>query len=316
LRLFRSSWGLTGLKHREALLPTLRNIRSSGFDGLEASLADIGDTLAEREHLVATARDEGLQLILSAYSSWPNYEGPFDAQTDVAGHVRQFMGDIREICHLHATHGGASPIVGVNGHSGTDMWDEAQALHYFGSVDEQVRALGEGAVPRLSHETHRGRILCCPFTSARLLAALPSLQITSDFSHWVVKSERLLDTPEETALLKDTVAPAVVHLHARVGTAQAPQVGALNSPHCAAAQARFVDFWKEVWSARLRNECEEVTACVEYGPPEFGDDGSYLGYPPIDRKGATDFTHDEILEQASVMLRDSFSQWTRTSAPL
>ena len=40
----------------------------------------------------------------------------------------------------------------------------------------------------------------------------------------VVKCERLLDSPEETALLAAEIAPAVDHLHARIGTAQSSQV--------------------------------------------------------------------------------------------
>jgi len=64
---------------------------------------------------------------------------------------------------------------------------------------------------------------------------VPSLRLTSDFSHWVVKCERLLDSAEELRLLTSTIAPAVDHVHARIGTAQSPQVADVE--HVAVAQA-------------------------------------------------------------------------------
>ena len=41
-------------------------------------------------------------LVLSAYSSWPNYEGPCDAALSVRGHVDALMADLHEIAELQA----------------------------------------------------------------------------------------------------------------------------------------------------------------------------------------------------------------------
>lgn len=78
LKLWRSAWGLGGL--RAAPGQTLSRVRAAGFDGLECSLRDLGETQDERASLVAAARDEGLALGLAAYSSWLDYEGPADEQ--------------------------------------------------------------------------------------------------------------------------------------------------------------------------------------------------------------------------------------------
>ena len=51
----------------------------------------------------------------------------------------------------------------------------------------------------------------------------------------MVKCERLLDSAEERRLLTSTIAPAVDHVHARIGTAQSPQVADVE--HAAVAQA-------------------------------------------------------------------------------
>lgn len=78
LKLWRSAWGLGGLRATPG--QTLSRVRAAGFDGLECSLRDLGDTQDKRAALVVAVRDEGLALGLSAYSSWPDYEGPADEQ--------------------------------------------------------------------------------------------------------------------------------------------------------------------------------------------------------------------------------------------
>ena len=130
--------------------------------------------------------------------------------------------------------------------------DERLSLARFRPAGEVLHqtALLAGCLPRLSHETHRGRVLCCPFATARLVRALPRLRLTADFSHWVVKSERLLDTPAEVELLREVIAPAVDHIHARIGTPQAPQVSDIGAMHCAGAAERHYSFWEDVWAAR------------------------------------------------------------------
>lgn len=328
LRVLRSSWGLAGLKTRPSVV--FKNLQTHGFDGLEASLSDIGDSKAERAAFVAAAREQGLTLVLSAYSSWPSYEGPFDDTLGVGDHVDGLMREIQEISDLHAAH--SSTISSVTAHSGTDNWDDAYSLDFFETIHERVSSLGQGAVPRLTHETHRGRILCCPFATARVLKKLSGkLRLTSDFSHWVVKSERLLDTPKESKMLRDEVAPFVDHLHARIGTPQHPQVANIASPHCAAAAERFYSFWEDVWSAKLAAAAagpggrshpnldeEVVTATVEYGPIEYDAHGNYAGYMPITADGlpCSGFTHDETLARAATALRARFGDWKHRSGIL
>ena len=147
-------------------------MRASGFHGVEASLDDIGATAAERRDCVLAAQAEGVSLILSAYSSWPNYVGTFDAARSVAQHVSAMAGELRQIAELHTSlHAGLSPVLRVNAHSGSDAWSEAEAVDYFEGVSREVGAITEGggasALPAVSHETHRGRYLCCPFATAR-----------------------------------------------------------------------------------------------------------------------------------------------------
>jgi len=153
------------------------------------------------------------------------------------------------------------------------MWSDGEAVAFFDAIHRGLGKLGTG-VPRVSHETHRGRLLSSPFSTARILDALPVEKrpwLTSDFSHWVTTSglsfpvvsndasdfplkraracaalilnlcslaERLLDTPKERELLARLV-PSVVHLHARLGTPQTPQVDRICNAHQAESRERF-----------------------------------------------------------------------------
>ena len=79
-------------------------------------------------------------------------EGPFEADKSVPAHVARLMRDIREIAELHAIAGchpvggssaGEDPhtILGVNAHSGTDMWEDSVAADFFENIHDQVENL-------------------------------------------------------------------------------------------------------------------------------------------------------------------------------
>ena len=115
LLLLRSAWGLGEVLRADAPRAIERLLVDQGFDGLEASLTDIGADAAQRRRFLRCARERGVRLVLSAYSSWPNYEGPFDSVSTREQHEARLLGEIAAIAELHAEHGG---VVGINAHSG------------------------------------------------------------------------------------------------------------------------------------------------------------------------------------------------------
>ena len=307
----RSAWGLPNLASGDRRR-IFSKLRESGWDGVEASLADIGATVAARRECIDAARSESMNLVLSAYSSWHNYEGPFDASLSVQGHAAAFDSELQQIAELHTA--APSPIIHVNAHSGSDHWGDAEAIDYFESAIGTAHALGD-ALPSVSHETHRGRYLCCPFATARLLHKVPSLRLTSDFSHWVVKCERLLDAPEEVTLLEEIIAPAVDHIHARIGTPQAPQVADVESSSVRAAAERHYAWWEAIWTARekasISGRDATLTATIEYGPVELSDAGEYCGYTPVDvdLRPVAGVPHEETLLRARDGVEERFRAW-------
>ena len=313
LRVLRSAWGLRGLRSADPGRVLAEHVGAAGFDGLEASLDDIGGDRDERRRFCAAVARAEIPLILSAYSSWPNYAGAYDARRTVREHSSALIAELSEVAELAAAH--PSAVLRVNGHSGTDAWSEAQALDFFGEVEEGARALGE-ALPPVSHETHRGRYLCCPFATARLLRAMPRLRLTSDFSHWVVKCERLLDTAEEDEFLSGKIAPAVDHIHARIGTPQAPQVGDVSDPAVRAAAERHYRWWATVWQTRsdasISSRDATPTATLEYGPPELDGAGQCVGYAPMRAPHAG---HEDVLRSGAAALREAFDEWHARPPP-
>lgn len=320
----RSAWGLPNLVSgdRRRLFAALR---TRGWDGVEASLDDIGTSSADRADAVAAAQSEGVALVLSAYSSWANYDGPYE-HLSVQQHADAMKSQLTQIADLHVGsggYGGASPIVHVNAHSGTDAWAEAEAVDYFEAALNAGASLGT-AVPDISHETHRGRYLGCPFRTARLLERVPALRLTSDFSHWVVACERLLDTPAESEWLATCIAPAVDHIHARVGAPQAPQVPGVQAAGWQRAVARHHAWWSTVWSAReaasISSRAATHSATLEYGPLEVSeDDGEYVGYTPATlglTEAVAGVALEQTLEEARDMLTARFEVWHGEEANL
>lgn len=312
LKVLRSTWGM-GCLQRADPHTVLARIRQAGFDGLEGSLADLG-AAGDAARLSAwsnAALATDTSFVLSVYSSWANYEGPDDSSKSMGRHLDTIMRGLEEIATAY--HPNHSPIVGVNVHAGTDAWSEAEATRFF--VDF-IAAKASLSLPWVAVETHRGRCACCPFITARILAHVPQLRITSDFAHWILKCERLLDAPEEEELLRSVVAPATDHIHARVGTPQQAQVPHVSDPMYSRAAERCARWWETVWSVREASSMSArgstLTATVEYGPPEMSiGDGQNVGYSPLSAEGwpVSGMAHQDVVIEAAQHLRQRFDEW-------
>lgn len=323
LAILRSAWGLSHLRTAEPAR-ALDAIAAARFDGLEASLDDLGAAgdAARARAWARAASERELALVLSAYSSWPNYEGECDSHKPIGAHLDTLERALAEIAEMHAggARGSSSAVLGVNAHSGADSWTEAEGAEFFAQLGARVGGLD---VPRLSHETHRARFLRCPFVTRRLLRAHPWVRLTVDLSHWVVVAERLLSSAPEEAMLREEIAPACDHVHARVGTPQAPQVAEPTARACARASERFHSFWAQVWSARERAALSGrdgvLSATVEYGPLEWGgaDGAEYVGYTPATVDGRAPLAGhglDETVARAAAELRCRFEAWHARAA--
>jgi hypothetical protein len=145
---------------------------------------------------------------------------------------------------------------------GYDCWNDDEAARYFEAILKLEQRLGLS----LPHETHRNSILFHPGITRRLLARFPELKLICDFSHWVVTCERLLDDQLETIRLCGRRA---VHIHARVGTEQAPQLADIRAPAAAPYRDAFERWWQIVWEEQAIRGLAATSLCPELGPPPY-----------------------------------------------
>lgn len=217
-----------------------------------------------------------MRLILGLYTSWDDYEITWPGLTLPGQHLKQLEVQLEEAASL------GTPVVRhVNIHSGCDSWDHETAATYFEGAAPLTSAFLETCpwVGGASHETHRGRALFHPYTTRRLLERCPELRLTADLSHWHVSSERILglENTEEASWLRESVAPRVDHVHARVGGTQSPQISASllfsGAEDAKPAIDAHVSLWKAVWDSKLAAGADEVLITPEYGPAPYQSEG-------------------------------------------
>jgi sugar phosphate isomerase/epimerase len=226
-------WGVE--RPWRAALPLLKEL---GFIGIEAPLPSL------QQHPEVLAATPGLRYLPMIFT-----EGD-----TVADHVRSF----RE--QLTASLAYEPDLVTC--HDGRDAFSLDEAAAYY----EAVLAIEADLGVRVAHETHRGRILYNPWTTARLLDRFDGLLLCCDFSHWVCVCERLIDDQED--IIRQCARQAL-HLHARVGYEEGPQVPDPRAPEYADHVAAHERWWDILWDAQQARGFEATTLTPEFGPPFY-----------------------------------------------
>ncbi|MFC5451931.1 sugar phosphate isomerase/epimerase family protein [Paenibacillus aestuarii] len=235
LKLIKSLWGMNG-----SLESQIQQIAEAGYTGVEAAIGYMDN----REELSRLLAQYKLELIAQVITKGNSAED----------HIHSFKEQV-----AYATHYGA---ILVDAHGGKDSFDRDQLRQFYDAALNVEASLG---VP-IGHETHRGRPLFTPWTTAALLREFPELKLTADISHWLCVCESYLDDHAEALQL---AAQRTLHIHARVGYPQGPQV-----PHPAAPEfERELYVHEAFWEAVLvQSQAEHrpfVTMTPEYGPPGY-----------------------------------------------
>jgi sugar phosphate isomerase/epimerase len=237
LESYRHLWGVS------APLPQfLPAAKTAGYSGIETGLNGV----ASQEEFGALLRETGLKFIAQTFTDGP----------DVSAHVDSLRRQVE------AAVGFAVRPTLINVHSGWDNFSFAQGVAFFQGALDIEREYG---VP-IGHETHRGRILYNPWITRDLLRELPDLRLVADFSHWVCVAERFLDRCEEEVAL---AAERTIHVHARVGYTQGPQVTDPRAPEFTGALTAHEAWWDQVWAGQRARGVEVSTFTPEFGPPGY-----------------------------------------------
>jgi hypothetical protein len=259
---YRSMWGPLGFDGDISQLPAIceETVRR-GFAGIETNPVLLRDNVEEAGRNVA---DHGLKFLSRAHT--------FGRTVD------DHVGWVQRCVDRSAALGSPHVIV----QSGADSFTDAEIDEYF-TATAKIEA--ESGL-RLAHETHRGCVLYSPWVTARVLDRFPDIWLASDYSHWVIVAERYLETEGE---ILERCAPRTLHIDARIGTPESPQVGDPRTDDAAEALAAFAAFWDQIHAAGD----DLLTVVPEFGPA------------PYEPPGAGD--RDDICQWMTEHLRDRWS---------
>jgi sugar phosphate isomerase/epimerase len=268
----RHLWGIT--ETWEAAFP---RFVANGYAAIEIPVQWM--TPADGERLRRLSAAHGLAIIPQLFT-----EG-----ATVAEHVNSF----RRIVAIADTF---APLL-INVHSGRDAWSHAEAVDFY----RQVARIEADHAVIISHETHRGRPMFSPWATRDLLLAVPELRLTADFSHWVCVAERLV-LDEEPELLR-LVADHTVHLHARVGYGEGPQVPDPRAPEYLPEVEAHERWWTVVWERMAAVGRTQFTLTPEFGP------GRYLHHLPYTDVPVADL--DAICNWQMARQQAHYQAWSR-----
>lgn len=232
LKLIKCDWGM---EHLGDMPRRLEVYQAAGYDGVEC--ANIG---MDPEAFGEKTQALGLDYVAMMFCD--------DEQAFA-----------RQLEHIRKT----QPIL-INCHPGRDYFDVERSVRFFNDVAEQAADVGAPVV----FETHRTRCLYSPWQTERILKALPWLRITGDFSHFTNVAENDLKRSPYSEMMDIAIAHTD-HIHARVGSSEAPQVADPRVGTGLKWTELFEGWWDRVIDARLAEGREFLTVNAEFGPPPY-----------------------------------------------
>jgi sugar phosphate isomerase/epimerase len=230
LLVFRSLWGMTG-----SIEEQIERIATAGYDGVEGFVG--ASTLSTKDFTALVLR-HGLRLIMA---------GAVSTKDEIEPTLKQ----LAEYEPLK---------IGL--HSGRDSMTRDEGCALF---ETALRIEAQIGIP-VGHETHRGRILYSPWDALFYLRQFDSLKIVADYSHWVNVCERL---PDDQAEVLDLANRRTLHIHARIGYEEGPQVPDPSAPEYAPQRAWHERQWQQIKQQRKASGDEILTLTPEYGPPPY-----------------------------------------------
>ena len=235
LILFRHLWGATG--EWEDIFP---KFKQAGYRGIEGPVPPPED----RKRFRALLKKHSLEFIPQIFSQGKSVADHLDSLREQIATAKPFSARF------------------INAHSGQDAFSEDQSTRFFEGALQLEAKCGVA----IAHETHRGRILFNPWITSRLLTRFPDLKLCCDFSHWVCVCERLIE--DQVGIIRQC-ADHCLHVHARVGYEQGPQVPDPRAPEYQRHLEAHEAWWRLVWAAQANRGFRISTLTPEFGPPDY-----------------------------------------------
>lgn len=255
LKVFRHLWGVDD--PAEICLPRFKKL---GYDGIEFRPGDALNLGRAKQLLEQHGFEAVVQIVTSGNT--------------VNEHVQTLRQQFESAKAIEP--------VKVNIQSGRDAFSDDEAEHFF---VEALAIEADSPFP-FAHELHRGKILYNPWRTAKFLEKFDQLKVTADLSHFVCVCERLLET--EGAIIAQ-IAERSIHLHARVGFEEGPQVPDPRAPEYQPHLEAHEAWWRLIWEAQRKSGARESTLTPEFGPPNYQHTLPYTRQPLADVEEVVDW---------------------------
>ncbi|WP_136465374.1 sugar phosphate isomerase/epimerase family protein [Flagellimonas onchidii] len=219
----------------------LQKVKEHGYDGVEIDLP-LGN---QKKDILSILKDYELNFV---GQHWETKEVNFEK------HKEQYKGHLYNLAE-------ANPLL-INSHTGMDFFSFGQNAELI----EMAMKIEEEMGVTITHETHRSRFSFAAHVCHAFLKEYPKLKLTSDFSHWCCVAETLLENQSDAVNL---AIERSYHIHARVGSAQSPQVIDPRSDTYALELKHFMNWWKQMLLDAQAHGREYITITPEYGPEPY-----------------------------------------------
>ncbi len=216
----------------------LMKYKEQGYQAIEAGFIYSAEP---KEKLISQIRTLGLDWIAMVFTEGKTVED----------HLQSFKQQVLDSAAF-------KPML-INSHSGRDAFTHDEIEFFFTEAIKIEQDLG---IP-IAHETHRSRILFNPWITRDVLEMFPQLHLCCDYSHWVTVCERLID--DQIDILK-LCAKQAIHIHARVGHEQGPQVSDPRAPEFQTHVEAHERWWNMIWLEQLSQGKSISTLTPEFGP--------------------------------------------------
>lgn len=183
----------------------------------------------------------------------------------------------------------SAPLL-INSHTGKDYFTLEQNIALVDIAAEFTSKTGI----LVAHETHRGRLGYSPQSMSEVFKLRPEIQLTADLSHWVCVTESMLENFEP--VLDETLKRSI-HIHARVGFEQGPQVADPTDPHWHYALDKFLGWWDKIITTNAESGRSILPITTEFGPEPYMPKAPFSIHPAADQFKINCFIKDLLIKR-------------------
>lgn len=242
IRFFCARWGHEKIPWKEFV----QMVKEEGFSGVEIIALRFPE---QKQDMLDALADSGLSYSLIQTEK---KEG-----ADFQKYLLSLHQSLREIAETYRTRKSQPEF--IVSHTGREYYTMEQMAECFRVCDQVSR---ESGIP-IIQETHRFRWSYAAHVVKDYLIRYPELRLALDLSHWFCVSESYLEDQEEALTL---AIDRTVHVHARVGHTQGPQVTDPRIPENAAAMEAHLKYWDRWIDLLRRKGVPTCTITPEFGP--------------------------------------------------